>query len=353
MMPFADRRQAGRLLATAVRSALATGPGGSAPVVAGLPRGGVPVAAEVAAALDAPLDVLLVRKVGVPFQPELAMGAIGEGDLRVVDQRLVASLGITAEQLAGAIGPERLYLEWIGRRLRESRPPVPLDGRTVVVVDDGFATGATAAVACRAARAKGAAHVVAAAPVGSHEAVQRLLDEADQVVVLHQPRRFVAVGRWYTDFGQISEQEVADLLVAARSPQQSPAADPSTAAPPRIHRRSLEVPAGAAMLELRRADPPDPVGLVLLVSGSDTARHGPEQRALADLLNRDGWSTVLLDPIVAGDRRGYRAEDVPALAARIRCALEAVAAPHRRLFLLGTGIGAAACLCLVAGQDGR
>ena len=230
MMPFADRRQAGRLLATAVRSALATGPGGSAPVVAGLPRGGVPVAAEVAAALDAPLDVLLVRKVGVPFQPELAMGAIGEGDLRVVDQRLVASLGITAEQLAGAIGPERLYLEWIGRRLRESRPPVPLDGRTVVVVDDGFATGATAAVACRAARAKGAAHVVAAAPVGSHEAVQRLLDEADQVVVLHQPRRFVAVGRWYTDFGQISEQEVADLLVAARSPQQSPAAGSTTAA---------------------------------------------------------------------------------------------------------------------------
>jgi putative phosphoribosyl transferase len=359
MKPFADRRQAGRQLAAAVRSALIGGPGGSAPVVAGLPRGGVPVAAEVATALDAPLDVLLVRKVGVPFQPELAMGAVGEGDLRVVDQRLIASLGITAEQLAGAIGPERLYLDWVGRRLRESRPPVPLAGRTVVVVDDGFATGATAAVACRAARAKGAAHVLAAAPVGSHEAVQRLLHEADQVVVLHQPRRFVAVGRWYVDFSQISEQEVVELLLAAGHPadRPAPAGAPTGAkdgaadgAPgqARIHRRAMEQTAGDVVLELRLADPADPVGLVVLVSGSDTARHGPEQRTLADLLNRDGWSTVLVDPVVPADRRGYRADDVPRLAARLADVLAAVHGRHRQLYLLGTGIGAAACLALAA-----
>jgi putative phosphoribosyl transferase len=356
MRPFADRRQAGRQLAAALRTALAGGPGGSAPVVAGLPRGGVPVAAEVAAALDAPLDVLLVRKVGVPFQPELAMGAVGEGDLRVVDERLVASLGITAEQLAGAVGPERLYLDWVGRRLRESRPPVPLAGRTVVVVDDGFATGATAAVACRAARAKGAAHVVAAAPVGSHEAVQRLLGEADEVVVLHQPRRFVAVGRWYADFSQISEQQVVELLLAAAHPADRPptAGTADDAGQARIHRRALEQTAGDVTLELRLADPVDPVGLVVLVSGSATARHGPEQRTLAALLNRRGWSTVLVDPVVPADRPGYRADAVPRLAARLTDVLAAVHGGHRQLYLLGTGIGAAACLALATrpGPDG-
>jgi putative phosphoribosyl transferase len=206
-MVYADRRDAGRRLATRL-----AGFAGRDVVVAGLPRGGVPVAFEVARALGAPLDVIVVRKVGVPFQPELAMGAIGEDGTEVVDAVTVRSARVNPEQLAAA---ERRALAELTRRaavLRADRPPLLLTGRTVVIVDDGLATGSTARAACRVARARGAGRVVLAVPVAAPDAVRRLLGDADEVVVDQAPEGFHSVGQFYEDFTPTSDELVAALL---------------------------------------------------------------------------------------------------------------------------------------------
>ena len=168
-MPFVDRRDAGRRLAERLMSLR-----GEDAVVLGLPRGGVPVAFEVARALGAPLDVILVRKLGVPFQPELAMGAIGEGGARVVNDEVLRRAGVTPSELAEVEHREQAELDRRARRYRGGRPPVGLTGRTAVVVDDGIATGSTARAACLVARAQGAARVVLAVPVAPASTVEEL-----------------------------------------------------------------------------------------------------------------------------------------------------------------------------------
>lgn len=184
-------------------------------VVLGLPRGGVPVAAEVATALGAPLDVIVVRKLGIPYQPEVAMGAIGEGGVRVLDEVLVARAGVSSGDVDAVERRERATLESRVDRFRGGREQLNLTGRTAIIVDDGIATGATASAAAHVARHLGAARVVVAAPVGGPDAVQRV-EGADEVVCLLQPPGFQAVGSYYRDFGQTSEDEVAALLAAAR-----------------------------------------------------------------------------------------------------------------------------------------
>ncbi len=214
---FRDRVEAGRRLA----GRLAGEPrlaGGEGLVVVGLPRGGVPVAAEVARLLAAPLDVIVVRKLGVPQQPELAMGAIGEGGIRVLDPVVLAATGVDTPTLEAVEARERQVLEERVRRLRAGRPAVPLDGKVVVVVDDGIATGSTAAAACRVARAKGGARVLLAAPVGPWPEPMVVTEAADVVVVVEQPERLRAVGYWYQDFSAVSDDEVVDLLAEAGGP---------------------------------------------------------------------------------------------------------------------------------------
>jgi predicted phosphoribosyltransferase len=184
-------------------------------VVLGLPRGGVPVAAEVAAALGAPLDVIVVRKLGIPYQPEVAMGAIGEGGVRVLDDTLVARAGVSTAEVDAVEQRERATLESRVQRFRAGADRLDLTGRTAIIVDDGIATGATATAAAQVARKLGASRVVVAAPVGGHDAANRVGD-ADEVVCLLQPPGFQAVGAYYRDFGQTSEDEVAALLAAAR-----------------------------------------------------------------------------------------------------------------------------------------
>jgi predicted phosphoribosyltransferase len=184
-------------------------------VVLGLPRGGVPVAAEVAAALDAPLDVIVVRKLGIPDQPEVAMGAIGEGGVRVLDEALVARAGVTDAEVDAVERRERATLDARVARFRADGERLDLTGRTAIIVDDGIATGATANAAARVARRLGASRVVVAAPVGGTDAASRV-EDADEVVCLLQPQDFQAVGSHYRDFGQTSEDEVAALLAAAR-----------------------------------------------------------------------------------------------------------------------------------------
>ena len=182
-------------------------------VVVGLPRGGVPVAFEVASALGAPLDVIMVRKLGVPFQRELAMGAVGEGGVRVINDDLVHQARVTAQELSSIEGRERAEMDRRATRYRGSRPPVPLAGRIVVIVDDGVATGSTARAACAVARAQGARRVVLAVPVAPTDEVAGLLDCADAVVCVEAiGEQFVAVGQSYADFAPVRDAEVADLL---------------------------------------------------------------------------------------------------------------------------------------------
>jgi uncharacterized protein (TIGR00369 family) len=222
-MRFRDRSDAGRRLASRLQSLK-----GQDVVVLGLPRGGVPVAAEVALALDAPLDVILVRKLGVPAQPELGMGAIGEPGTRVINREVVRYAQVSEAQIAEVERRERAELERRARRFRAGTPREPLAGRIAVVIDDGIATGSTARAACQVARAQGAAKVVLAVPVAPPSAGIAMAGDADEVICLETPDRFLAIGEWYEDFSQTSDEEVVSLLRQARARKgggEQPAAD--------------------------------------------------------------------------------------------------------------------------------
>lgn len=211
---FRDREDAGRRLADVVRRVV---PPDSEAVVLGLPRGGVPVAREVADALGAPLDVLVVRKLGAPSNPEFALGALAEGDVRVVDEGSVRSVGATADELDRVAERERAELARRVAAYRGERAARELDGRTVVIVDDGIATGATALAAVRSARGRGAARVVVAVPVAP--AAWRdgpLAREADLLVTVDEPADLGAVGASYRDFSPTADEEVRAALDRGR-----------------------------------------------------------------------------------------------------------------------------------------
>jgi len=211
-MRFRNRSDAGRRLANRLQFL-----SGEDVVVLGLPRGGVPVAAAVARALGAPLDVILVRKLGVPAQPELGLGAIGESGARVINQEVVRYAHVSEAQIAQVEAKERAELQRRAQRFRGDAPHVPLAGRTAVIVDDGIATGSTARAACQVARALGAAAVVLAVPVAPPSADRALRGDADEVICLEMPDRFLAIGEWYEDFAQTSDEEVVALLRAAHA----------------------------------------------------------------------------------------------------------------------------------------
>jgi putative phosphoribosyl transferase len=207
---FTDRADAGRQLADRLGHLR-----GEPVVVLGLPRGGVPVAAEVAHALGAPLDVIVVRKLGVPFQRELAMGAVGEGGVEVTDPEVIHMAGVRPQQLAAVEEREQAEVERRAERYRAGRAPVPLEGRVAVIVDDGIATGSTARAACQIARALGAARVVLAVPVAPPGWHSRIGDDADELITVATPTGFMAIGQFYDDFTQTSDNEVVTCLEAA------------------------------------------------------------------------------------------------------------------------------------------
>jgi putative phosphoribosyl transferase len=212
---YRDRLEAGRILADRVAERLPPGDEATPPpVVLGLPRGGVPVAAPVAARLGAPLDVLTVRKIGTPHHEELAIGAVASGGLRVLNDELIAHLGLSPPVVEERTDLARRELEQREARLRGDRPPVPLAGRTVVVVDDGLATGATMRAAVAAVRSAGADKVIVAVPVGAPDSCAELETLADVVVCPLRPGDFSAVGQWYDDFSATTDSEVVQLLGA-------------------------------------------------------------------------------------------------------------------------------------------
>jgi putative phosphoribosyl transferase len=206
---FADRVAAGRALAGALEHLRA-----AEPVVLGLPRGGVPVAAEVARALGAPLDAVVVRKLGLPSQPELAMGAVGEDGVVVRNTAVIARAGVSDADVARVLEHERAEVARRALLLRSGRPRIPVAGRTVVVVDDGLATGATARAALQVLRTAGARRLVLAVPVAPADALADLRPDADEVVAVVTPARFGSVSAAYDDFSPTSEQEVLRLLDA-------------------------------------------------------------------------------------------------------------------------------------------
>ncbi|MFD0369864.1 phosphoribosyltransferase family protein [Streptomyces sp. NPDC127114] len=333
-MYFTDRTDAGRQLA-----ALLGDLGGQDPVVLGLPRGGVPVAAEVADALGAPLDICLVRKLGVPYQPELAMGAIGEDGVRVLNEEVIARGGVSERDLAEVERRERAVLEERARRYRGAREPADITGRTAVVVDDGFATGATALAACQVVRARGAGRIVLAVPVAPRGWRTRVGDAAEETYCVREPDGFYAIGQFYQDFSQTPDEEVVAALRLRRGE-----AGVDT---------EVRVPLGGPEAGGRLTVPDGATGVVLFAHGSGSSRHSPRNRAVAETLHRAGLGTLLFDLLTdteAADRANVF--DTPLLAERLTRATDWLAGrpdtKELRPGYFGASTGAAAALWAAA-----
>ncbi len=312
MFEFLDRTDAGRRLGQRL-----AGLRGQDVVVLGLPRGGVPVAVEVAKALDAPLDVIVVRKLGVPFQPEVAMGAIGEGGARVLDARVLSLTHVTEEDLGTVERKERRLLERRLTRYRQGRNREDVHGRTVVVVDDGIATGSTARVACQVARQLGAARVILAVPVAPARTVASST-EADELVCLVSPQDFQAVGYYYHDFSPTEDDDVVRLLDAATRSRHRSQED---AVPAEGADEDVEIAAGGVRLRGSLYRPAGCEGIVIVAHGSGSSRHSPRNRFVASVLHDAGLGTLLLDLLTPGEEIDHtHVFDITLLAERLGAA---------------------------------
>jgi len=329
-MRFRDRGEAGRQLADEVAGLQL-----DAPVVLALPRGGVPVGAVVAARLRAPLDVFVTRKVGAPQHREFGIGAVAEGGTVVADQEALAALGLSAAGFERLADEERAELDRRVRRYRGDRPMVEVRGRDVVLVDDGLATGVTAEAALRALRLREPRSLVLAVPVGAPDTVQRLGAVADQVVCVHAPEQFAAVGLWYDIFDQTSDDEVLALLEGGREQAVTIPQDGGIAVP-----ADLTIPSGAH-------------GIVVFAHGSGSSRRSERNRRVAARLRASGLATLLLDLLtddeeLTDQRSAELRFDIPLLARRLEGAIGWVRREPRtgglRVGLFGASTGAAAAL---------
>jgi putative phosphoribosyl transferase len=346
-MPFVDRSDAGRKLAARLEYLR-----DDRPVVLALPRGGVPVAFEVAQALDAPLDVIVVRKLGVPFQPELGMGAIGEEGTRVLNPTVVRDAGVSEEQIAAVERRERAELERRIRRFRGTRERVPVAGRTVIVVDDGIATGSTARAACQVARDQGAARVVLAAPVAPPESLESLGHAADEVVCVESPEYFFAIGQWYSDFSQTPDEEVVALLERAGA-RGGPRVQESRDETSRAVDEDVEVRTGTVLLPGHLTLPGGTGSVVVFAHGSGSSRHSSRNQFVASALNRDGLGTLLFDLLT--EEEGLLREnvfDIALLSRRVTDATDWLrdqpVTRNARIGYFGASTGAGAALLAAA-----
>jgi putative phosphoribosyl transferase len=334
---FADRGAAGKALAALLTSYADR----KDVVVLGLARGGVPVAAEVARALRAPLDVFVVRKLGVPGHEEMALGAITSSGIRVIDRRLARELAISLEQIDAITDREARELERRERAYRHGRKPLDVHGRTVIVVDDGLATGSSMSAAVAALRLSRPQRIVVATPVASREAVALLRRPADDVVVVATPEPFNAVGLWYDDFDQTTDDEVRSLL-----------ADGATSV-----ERTVRVPSSGVVLNADLVIPERATGIVIFAHGSGSGRHSTRNRYVASELNGAGLATLLLDLLtereaIEDEHTGHIRFDVQLLASRLGDAARWVRAQSALAELpvayFGASTGAAAALIAAA-----
>jgi putative phosphoribosyl transferase len=341
---FKDRHDAGRRLAVLLEQFR-----DEQPVVVGIPRGGVPVAAEVARALGASLDVAVVRKIGAPQNPEFAIGALAEGGVHVLSERAVRALGLSDDGLRALIARVEHELAERLRRYRGTRAPAELAGRTVILVDDGLATGRSAQAAVRSLRTRGAARVILAVPVASPEAVATLRREADEVVCVEVPADLWAVGYWYEDFSPTADEEVTALLAesAGIAPPPSVAGDPVVA-----HQVTIPVERGVS-LNGELTVPPRARGIVVFAHGSGSSRLSPRNRAVARALCDAGFATLLFDLLTASEEVDRtNVFDIGLLAFRLAAASVWLRARsdvgHLPLGYFGASTGAAAALSAAA-----
>ncbi len=298
---FHDRRDAGRILAGRLQ-----GMDLDEPVVVALPRGGVPVAYEVAQALGAPLDIALVRKLGAPGQPELGIGALGEDGTVILDSESVQVLAVTRDQIEALVAREGAELERRRRLYRGDLDAIDVAGRTVILVDDGLATGVTAVAAAQVLRARGAARVVVAVPVCPAGSEQRLGRQLGEIVCLEQPTRFGGVGAWYEDFTQTPDREVVALLRASRVAKHDLGeSGPVKTGPPPMPRDGVTTirTSDAAALDADFRSPRAPKGIVVFVHGSGSSRLSPRNVAVARYLERRGFATLLFDLLTTDEAR--------------------------------------------------
>ncbi len=354
---FHDRTDAGERLA-----ALLTPFRAERPVVVGMPRGGVPVAAEIARALDAPLDVVMVRKIGAPRNPEYALGAVAEGGAHVLSRETARALGLSEADLQTLRRKTERELSERIRRYRGAREPLAVAGRTVILVDDGLATGRSAQAAIQAVRDRGAARVILAVPVAAPESVEALRGVADEIVCVEMPEDLWAVGVWYEDFRPTSDEEVVSLLaeLGQRGREGSErhgsitargAVVPSAGAPAV---RELSIVLGPRLaLSGDMTVPADARGVVAFAHGSGSSRLSRRNRAVANELVGAGYATLLFDLLTPREELD-RANvfDIPLLAARLVSVTEwleqqdVVAACPLAYF--GASTGAAAALTAAA-----
>lgn len=354
---FRSRTDAGQKLAThlgAYRRA--------SPLVLGLPRGGVHVAYEIARALEAPLDVCVVRKLGAPSQPELGLGAVSEDGTIYVDRTMTKRLGISEKDLTRMVEEKRAAMAAQIERYRAEHPALDVKDKTVIVVDDGVATGGTARAALETLRERGAGSLVLAVPVGASETLDELAAVADEIVCLHPEDAFYAVSPWYEDFSPTTDDDVVALLARARSEQAQ--REHREARPPRQSerirvpvQRDVTIPAGERSLDGRLTLPPDPRGLVLFSHASGTTRDSPQARYIATLLHQEGLATLVIDLLTEEEemldaKTAHLRFDIALLASRLVAATEwAHAQPQVRgldIGYSGAGTGAAAALAAAA-----
>lgn len=341
---FRDRREAGRALG---RELAALAP--SDPIVVALPRGGVPVGYEVARALEAPLDIGLVRKLGAPMQPEFGIGALGEDGHAIVDAEAVRRLGISREELGRIVEGERRELGRRADRYRPGHPPLDVNERTLILVDDGLATGVTAVAAVRVLKARGAHAVILAVPVCPRHVEARLRSEFDDIICLRSPEPFLGVGGAYDDFSQTTDREVVELLTQARATAAQRDAAAGNGDEPVIE-SDVSIPARAGVvLEGTLRVPPRPSGLVIFAHGSGSSRLSPRNRSVAAHLNAAGFATLLFDLLTDHEARDREnVFDIDLLAQRLLAACRwAERTPEVQelpVGLFGASTGAAAAL---------
>jgi putative phosphoribosyl transferase len=343
---FVDRHAAGRELGQRLQPLVL-----QSPVVLGLARGGVPVASEVALALDAPLDVLVVRKIGAPGNPELGLGAVAEGGAWVLNRNVIRGLEVSSEELEAAAARARREIGAQTERYRGGGPLLDVEGHDVIVVDDGLATGATARAAIRDVRSRGVRKLILAVPVGAAATVESLRFEADAVVCLQQPEPLNAVGLWYEQFEPTSDREVRTLLAGGdHHPQREhqPSHAVAGAAPAEV-----QIPAGPLKLIGDLTVPDLATGLVVFAHGSGSSRHSPRNREVARLLNERGLATLLVDLLTA-EEEGYRPNvfDIKLLGGRLADVTRWAGGQSRlhdlRIGYFGASTGAAAALWAAA-----
>ncbi|MDQ3262754.1 MAG: phosphoribosyltransferase [Myxococcota bacterium] len=351
-MRFLDREEAGRQLAQVL-----VGYRHEDAVVLGLPRGGVPVAYEVASALEAPLDVWVVRKVGAPGHAEFGIGAVAEGGIVFLNPETLRDLGLTESDFHAVVQEKSAEVAHRVQLFRGGLPSPRLEGRTVILVDDGIATGGTIRAAIQSLRVAGPRRLVLAVPVAASQSLDDLAPLVDEVVCLHSTPELYAIGAWYDDFEQVPDREVLRLLEKSRRQRHAPS---HTSAP--FSPQEISIPIKEAQLEGILTGPSAPQGLVLFAHGSGSSRLSPRNNQVASMLHHYGLATLLFD-LLTSDEETYDEEtaelrfDIQLLAGRLVEVTDwARIAPLTRglpVGYFGSSTGAAAALVAAARRQGE